>query len=137
MQSGANARALCARSIGRSAGIVSGPHSVARRDMPFRYDLAIDAEITVAEGSRQRLRNGEIAEAGGRIDLRGGAADDALDDLEPGSLSDRNLPPDQIKLVPGRPAAHIEIGAEAQWIDPRAERHFQRRDGVHVDDRNH
>src|SRR3954467_4394304 len=102
MQSGANARALCARSIGRWPSGVGGPHGVARRDIPFRYDLAIDAEITVAEGSRQRLRNGEIAEAGCRIDLGGGAADGALDDLEPRAFTDRNLPPDQIELVPGR-----------------------------------
>src|SRR4051812_6457867 len=123
MQSDANAQALCAGSI--MAGLRFGRlHDIARRDLTFRNDFGIDAEVAVAEGSRQRLRNGEIAEAGGRIDLRGGAADDALDDLEPGRLSDRNLPPDQIELVPSRPAAHIEIGAEAQWIDPRPERGF-------------
>src|SRR4051794_32532 len=105
MQSGANARALCARSIGRWPSRVGGPHCVGQCDIPFRYHLTVDAEVAVAEGSRQRLRNGEIAEAGGRIDLGGGAANDALDNLEPGSLSDRNLPPDQIKLVPSRPAA--------------------------------
>src|SRR4051812_34340522 len=132
MQSDANAQALCARSIGRWPSGVGGPHCVARRDIPFRYDLAVDAEITVAEGAHHRLWDGEVTHAGGRIDLGGGAADDALDDLEPCAFTDRNLPPDQIELVPSRPAARIEIGAEAQWIDPRAEHGFQRTNGVEV-----
>src|SRR5215216_4571147 len=94
------------RSVGMS-------HSIRQRNIPFRYDLGIDAEVSVAEGAHQRLRNGEVADASHRIDLSGGATGDAFDDFQSGVFSDRDLPPDQIEFVPGRPAAHIEIGAEA------------------------
>src|SRR5438105_8254186 len=105
MQSGPSARALCVPSVNGRAGGVGRSHSVARCDIPFRYHLTIDAEITMTEAPHQCLRNGKIADAGGRIDLSGGAADDTLDDFEPCAFPDRHFPPDQIEFVPSRPAA--------------------------------
>src|SRR5258705_13128245 len=45
--------------------------------------LGIDAAIGVAEPALQRLRDGKIARGGIRIDIDGGAADDAFHHLEP------------------------------------------------------
>src|ERR1041385_2438203 len=83
--------------------------------------LGVNAAIGMAEIPHQRIGDLEIADAGVRIDIGGGATHDAFDDLEPRALPDRNLAAEKIKLGPRRPALDIHVGAEAQRIDRHAE----------------
>src|SRR6478735_4661700 len=107
MQSDANARALCVLWIRVRLRAAGRSHNVTRRDLAFHYHLGIDAEVTVPKGAHQRLRNSKMADTGRRIDLGGCAAHDPFNDFKPRAFADRDLPPNQIKLAPRRPAAHI------------------------------
>ena len=84
----------------------------------------------------QRLRDREVARAGVGIDIDGGAADDALDHLEP-DVADGERPVEQVELVPGRPALDIEVGAEAQRMDGVVDHALDGAQARQVDDRDH
>ena len=72
-------------------GVLSQQFRLLRRDRIADGNIAagdhlgIDSAIGVAEPAHQRLRDREIALGGVGIDIDGGAADDALDHLEPTS----------------------------------------------------
>ena len=74
--------------------------------------------------------------AGIGIDIDGGAADDALDHLEP-VVADRERPVEQVELMPGRPALDIEVGAEAQRMDGVADHVLDGAEAGEIDDRDH
>src|SRR6266542_6401204 len=62
--------------------------------------LGIDPAVAVAEPALQRLRNGEVALGRIRIDIDGGAADDALHHLQP-HVANGERSVEQIEFVPG------------------------------------
>src|SRR5436190_22685626 len=84
---------------------------IADRDAAAGDYFGIDPAIAVAEPALQRLRDGEIALCGVGIDVDGGAADNALDHLEP-DIADRERVVEQVEFMPGRPALDIEVGAK-------------------------
>src|SRR6478609_7579369 len=94
-------------------GHALGPHFVPGRNLALRDHLAIDPAIGMAKGPHQRIGDRQVADAGVRIDIGGGATHDALDDFYPRGLSNRDLLSDEIEFAPGAPAAHVDIGAEA------------------------
>src|SRR5262245_17403272 len=87
----------------------------------------------MAEPALQRLRDGEVALGGIRIDIDGGTADDALDHLQPG-CADYEGAVDEVEFGPGRPALDIEIGAEAQRMDRHAYHVLDGADACEIDD---
>ena len=74
-------------------------------------------------------------DAGVGIDIDGGAADDALDHLQP-DVADRERLVEQVEFVPGRPALDIEVGAEPQRMHGAADQGLDRRDAGEIDDRD-
>src|SRR6478736_6018028 len=96
-----------------------------RRDRIARSNAAafdhfgIDPAIGVAEPALQGLGDGEVALGGIRIDIDGGAADDAFHHLQ-SHIADRQPMVDEIEFVPGRPTLDIEVGAKAKRMDRRA-----------------
>src|SRR5262249_23629671 len=97
--------------------------------------LGIDPAVGMAEPALQRLRDGEVARGRIRIDIDGSAADDALYNLQP-DVADRKRPVEQVEFVPRRPALDIEIGAEAQRMNRRADHVLDSADAGEVDDGN-
>ena len=91
----------------------------------------------MAERLHDRLRDRQIAEAGDGIDLGRGAADDALDHLQPRARADRDLLVEQIELMPGRPAFDLQISTKAQRMNRGAGRILDGRDRGEIDDRHH
>src|SRR5947209_18514674 len=91
---------------------------IAGADGAARDHLGIDPAVGMAEPALQRLRDGEVALRRIRIDIDGGAADDALHDLQP-DIANGERSVEQIEFVPGRPALNIKVGAEAQGMDRR------------------
>src|SRR5450756_3191365 len=87
----------------------------------------------MAEIIHERARNGHVANTGVGIDLGGRATLDALDRFEPGA-ADRNFAIEQAELMPGRPAADIDIAAKTQGIDRRSRRGLHRRHRGEVND---
>ena len=75
-------------------------------------DFRINPTIAMPQRSHQRARNVEIACRGLRVDVGGGASDDALDHLE-ADVADRERMVEKVEFAPGRPAANIKVGAEA------------------------
>src|SRR5262249_33838352 len=106
-------------------------------NVPSLHHLAMDPAIGVAAAMQQRLRDREIANTGIGTDVGRRTAHDGLDDLEPRARADRDLLPDEIKLVPRRPARHVDIAAKTQRMDGSADRAFDRGDRGEVDDRDH
>src|SRR6185437_15278657 len=58
-------------------------HRVANRDLAALDHLGIDAAFVVAEAAHQRVRDFHVAYREIGIDVHGGAAGDALHDLQP------------------------------------------------------
>ncbi len=56
--------------------------AIARLDHAADHHLGIDAAIEMAVGAHQALRDLQVADAGGRVHVGGGAALDALGDLQ-------------------------------------------------------
>src|SRR5438105_3444074 len=106
---------------------------IAGANRAARDHLGIDPAIAVAKPALQRLRDGEVALRRIRIDIDGGAADDALHDLQP-DIADRQRVVDEVEFVPGRPALDIEIGAEAKGMDRRADQVLDGADTGEIDD---
>src|SRR5215471_15611216 len=100
-----------------SASARDGGDRVADGNRAGGDDLPIDAAIGMSEGSQQRLRNDEIANAAARLDVRCCATNDAFDDLELNTVADGDHAIQKLELVPGGPACDIEIRAESQGID--------------------
>ena len=94
--------------------------AVAGRDRSVRDHLGIDAAVGVAIGVHQRPGIARSRMPGVGIDLGRGAAHDPLDDLQPRRRADRDFRPEQIELMPGRPALDVDIAAEAQRMHRRA-----------------
>src|SRR4051794_5320566 len=90
----------------------------------------------MAEPALQGLRDGEVALPGLGIDIDGGAADDALDHLEP-DVADRKRAVEEVELMPGRPALDIEVGAKAQGMDRMADQVLDGAQTSQIDDRDH
>src|SRR5215467_9461394 len=118
-----------------SASARDGGDRVADGNRAGGDDLPIDAAIGMPKGSQQRLRNGEIANAAARLDVRCRTTNDALDDLELNAVADGDHTVQKLELVPGGPARHIEIGAKSQWIDGGANRRLNGGDRREIDDR--
>ena len=68
-----------------------------------------------------------------RIDIDGGAADDAFHHLQ-SDIADRQRLVDEVEFVPGRPALDIEVGAEAKRMDRRAHHVLDGADAGEIDD---
>jgi hypothetical protein len=71
---------IAARSV-RALGLLAC-HGVADADLAVAEHPRVDAEVGVAEGALQRLRDGHVALAGCRIDVGRRAALGALDELQ-------------------------------------------------------
>ena len=101
----------------------ASPTAISRR----LHHLAIDAAIGVAEASASAsagIARSRMPVIG--IDVGRRAAHDALDDLQPRCRADRDLLPEQIELVPGRPAGRHrhcrESAADRPARRPRSRR---------------
>ena len=79
------------------------------------------------------VRDGEVALGRIRIDIDGGAADDAFHHLQP-DIADRKRLVEEVEFVPGRPALDIEVGAEAKRMDRRAHHVLDGADAGEIDD---
>jgi hypothetical protein len=66
-----------------------------------------------------------------------GATHDAFDDLQPDRGAHGDFAAQKFELAPSRPTCDVEVAAEAQRMDRRAERGFQFRDRGEVDDGHH
>src|SRR5229473_300363 len=97
--------------------------------------LGIDPTFVVAEVTHQRVRDGEVARRGFRVDVGGGAADDPLHHFQP-DRANAERPVEQLGLVPCRPAADIEVGAESQGVNRLANDILDRGDAAEIDDRD-
>src|SRR4029078_10419409 len=95
--------------------------------------LGIDPAVTVAEPALQGWRDGEVALGRIRIDIDGGAADDAFHHLQ-ARIANGDRSVEQIEFVPGRPALDIEVGAEAKRMDRRAHHVLDGADAGEIDD---
>src|SRR5947209_9513080 len=111
-------------------------HRIARCHLTAPDHLGIDAALAMTEAALQRGRDIEVARGGVGVDVDGGAAADALDDPEAGT-ADRERLAEQIELAPGRPAAHIEIGAETQRMHRPPDDSFDLLQRPEIDDRDH
>src|SRR6185369_11356083 len=91
-------------------------NEIADCNITRRHYFGIYATIGVVEIFEKRARDGQVADAGIRIDIGRGTALDTLDDLEPHILADRQRLTDKIELMPRGPARNIEVTAKAQRI---------------------
>src|SRR5215467_12991997 len=106
------------------------------RDLARFDDLAIDAAIAMPEAAHQRLRDGKVARASVGIDIGGRTTHDPLHDFQPRALADGDLLPEQVELVPGRPALHIDVAAETQRVHRQPDGGLNCGHGSEIDDRN-
>src|SRR5450631_1737125 len=95
--------------------------------------LGIDSAITMAEAALQRLWNVEIAGRTFGIDIDGGAALDPLDHLQPRVADGKGLT-EQFELVPGRPAADVEVSAEPQGVNGHVDHVLDGSEAAEIDD---
>src|SRR5450759_1119048 len=89
------------------AEVRSDANGIADRDVAARRHLGIDTAVGVSEALHQRARNGEVANAGIRINVGGRATLNTLDHFYSRAFTDDEFAPKQIELMPGRPARHI------------------------------
>src|SRR5450432_487692 len=97
--------------------------------------LGIDPAFVVAEVTHQCMRDGEAARRGFRVDVGGGAADDPLHHFQP-DRANAERPVEQLGLMPCRPAADIEVGAESQGVNRLANHILDGGDAAEIDDRD-
>ena len=74
-------------------------NEIADCNITRRHYFGIDATIGVVEIFEKRARDGQVADAGIRIDIGRGTALDTLDDLEPRIPADRQRLTDKIELM--------------------------------------
>src|SRR5262245_5265498 len=93
-----------------------GQNEIADRNIARRDHFGVHATIGVVEILQKSARDGQVADAGVRIDIGCGTTLDALDDLEPSIFADRQHLADKIELTPRGPTGDIEVTAKAQRI---------------------
>src|SRR3954465_4860884 len=108
---------------------------VADADGATGDDFRKDAALVTAELPGQRGRGFKVAGGGVGIDIDGSATRDRLDHLEPDVADGEGLAY-QIELVPGGPAAEIEVGAKAQGVDGDADHGLDGGNAREIDDRD-
>src|SRR5262249_3204500 len=109
---------------------------VANRDLAALDHFGIDAALVMAKAAHQHVGNLHVARGKLGIDIDGRAAGDALDYPEP-CAADRKRLAEEACLKPSRPAADIDGGAEAEWMDGQANHVLDRSYARKIDDRNH
>src|SRR5262249_32295582 len=110
--------------------------AVAGRNRSAGDDLRIDAAVAMAEAAQQGFGNCQIADARTRINVRRRTAYDALHHPQPCRWSDRKVLVEQFELSPRRPPLDIDVAAEPERVDRRAEDSRELCDRRHIDDRH-
>ena len=95
--------------LGREAYCIAGG------DLACRDHFGIDAAVGVIEVFQERAWDCQIADAGVRIDVGGGAALYSLDHLRPRSLSDGDRLVEQVEFAPGSTLDEIRSRTEASF----------------------
>lgn len=100
----------------RQDSLADGLHGeiIALRERAARDHLAIDSAIAVPDAPHQDVRDRQVAQTGRGIDLRRGAALDALRHLEAHARAGPEHLPRKVELPKRLQTLDVEVTAEAQ-----------------------